>query len=244
MNQSHKILIVEDDSDIAELLRVNFRDLGLESDHESDGALALNKILKGDYSLIVLDVMLPSMNGLDICRKVRETKPEQAIMMLTAKTSEIDQIIGLEIGADDYLTKPFSIPALQARVRVQLRRVELMQSSNDSTEKHDIIKIGQLIIDQNNHSVNYCDQAIDLTAIEFDLLSFLAKRADQVFSRASLLDQVWGYNHDGYEHTVNSHINRLRRKLQLKPTAETNKVQAEVIQTVWGVGYKLSSESC
>jgi two-component system alkaline phosphatase synthesis response regulator PhoP len=246
MKTPHKILIVEDDSDIAELLRINFVDLGFESDHESDGALALNKILKDDYSLIILDVMLPSMNGLDICRKVRETKPEQAIIMLTARTSEIDQIVGLEIGADDYLTKPFSIPALQARVRVQLRRVELMQSSNDSIQKHDRIKIGQLIIDHNNHSVNFRGEVIDLTAIEFELLYFLAKRADQVFSRASLLDQVWGYNHDGYEHTVNSHINRLRRKLQVKlsSSSDPNSSQPEIIQTVWGVGYKLSSESC
>lgn len=238
MNNQHKILIVEDDLDIAELLRVNFIDLGVESEHVSDGVQALEKILTGSYSLIILDVMLPRMNGLDICRKVRETKPEQAIIMLTAKGSETEQIVGLELGADDYMSKPFSVPALQARVRVQLRRVELMQSSQAQTNTHKIIRIGQLEIDQNNHSVILSEEELILTSIEFDLLLFLANRADQVFSRTNLLDQVWGYNHDGYEHTVNSHINRLRRKLQLKPS------QPQIIQTVWGVGYKLSSESC
>ncbi len=238
MLDKHKVLIVEDESDIAELIKVSLMALSLEADHCSDGRLATDQILSGDYALVILDIMLPGISGLDICKAVRAEKPEQAIMMLTAKGSETDQIVGLELGADDYMTKPFSIPAFQARVRVQLRRVELLANRQQSPSEQKAIKVGRLQIDQNNHTVSFDDIAIELTSLEFDLLTFFMERPDQVFSRTSLLDKVWGYDHDGYEHTVNSNINRLRRKLK------TDKSSDQIIQTVWGVGYKLSSEDC
>jgi len=237
MSVQHKILIVEDEADIAELIRVNLSTLSLQTEHCSNGTHALKKILSEQYSLVILDIMLPGMNGLDICKTVRSKKPEQAIMMLTAKGSETDQIVGLELGADDYMIKPFSIPSLLARVRVQLRRVELLSNRSSDPEKLKSVSIGRLSIDQLNHTVHLDKRPIDLTSLEFDLLSFFVQRPDQVFSRTNLLDKVWGYEHDGYEHTVNSNINRLRRKLKWHD-------KEQIIQTVWGVGYKLSTQSC
>lgn len=238
MEQSHKILIVEDDSDIADLIAINLSESGIKSDHICDGALATEKIISNDYSLIILDVMLPNKSGFDICRKVKELKPEQAILMLTAKGSEIDQIVGLELGADDYVAKPFSVASLIARIRSQLRRVEVFSSRKNKPESTDIIILGKLEINLANHSISIDKQPIELTSTEFDLILFFANHPDQVFSRSKLLDKVWGYDHLGYEHTVNSHINRLRSKLQSK-----NK-EGQIIQTVWGVGYKLCSNSC
>jgi two-component system, OmpR family, alkaline phosphatase synthesis response regulator PhoP len=238
MLNKHKVLIVEDESDIAELIKVSLLALSLETEHCSDGSQAIEQILKGDYSLVILDIMLPGISGLDICKAVRAEKPAQAIMMLTAKGSETDQIVGLELGADDYMTKPFSIPAFQARVRVQLRRVELLVDRDSMPRKQSSINVGRLQIDQVNHTVSFDNIGIELTSLEFDLLTFFMERPDQVFSRANLLDKVWGYDHDGYEHTVNSNINRLRRKLK------TELDNDQIIQTVWGVGYKLSSEDC
>ncbi len=238
MNQPHKVLIVEDDLDIADLISINLNDAGISSDHISDGALAEKQISLANYSLIILDIMLPNKNGLDICKSVREVNPEQAILMLTAKSSEVDQIVGLELGADDYVTKPFSVASLVARVRSQLRRVELLQSRKKNKGENEITQIGKLIIDNTNHTVRIDTNLIELTSTEFDLILFFGKHPDQVFSRANLLDKVWGYNHLGYEHTVNSHINRLRKKLELFDK------NGSIIQTVWGVGYKLSSESC
>ncbi|PHS15948.1 MAG: DNA-binding response regulator [Kangiella sp.] len=238
MNQPHKVLIVEDDLDIADLIAINLNDAGISSHHISDGALAEQQISLGNYSLIILDIMLPNKNGLDICKSVREVNPEQAILMLTAKSSEIDQIVGLELGADDYITKPFSVASLVARVRSQLRRVELLQSRKKNKGENEITRIGKLTIDDTNHTVSINSNLIELTSTEFDLILFFGKHPDQVFSRANLLDKVWGYDHLGYEHTVNSHINRLRKKL------EHFDKNNSIIQTVWGVGYKLSSESC
>ncbi|MBV1908637.1 MAG: response regulator transcription factor [Kangiellaceae bacterium] len=238
MLNKHKILIVEDEADIAELIKVSLVALSLETEHCADGDKAIQEILKGDYSLVILDLMLPGTSGLDICKAVRAEQPEQAIMMLTAKGSETDQIVGLELGADDYMTKPFSIPSFQARVRVQLRRVELLAKKEEFPSSHKTIQVGRLSIDQLNHTMTIDDNLIELTSLEFDLLTFFMERPDQVFSRANLLDKVWGYDHDGYEHTVNSNINRLRRKLSLQEPPQ------QIIQTVWGVGYKLSSEDC
>lgn len=239
MSNYHKILIVEDDLDIAELIKVNLNSLSIVTEHCAQGLTALNKILEDEYALVILDIMLPGLSGLDICRKVKEKKPHQSILMLTAKGSETDQIVGLELGADDYMSKPFSVPALQARVRVQLRRLALLQQQNQKLDsKQDKTIVGKLCIDKNNHTVALDNKKIELTALEFDLLHFFMSRPDQVFSRGSLLDKVWGYEHAGYEHTVNSNINRLRRKL--KRSSEEHRI----IQTVWGVGYKLSSNDC
>jgi DNA-binding response OmpR family regulator len=231
------VLIVEDDKDIADLIRVNLEELGINTEHQCDGQIGLNCALENNYTLLLLDVMLPNVSGLDICRQVRQLKPEQAIIMLTAKNSETDRVLGLELGADDYMTKPFSVRELQARVRVQLRRASLLQQRPTNTvPKSDLLLVGRLVINEVQHSAKLSGQILDLTATEFDLLKHFAKHPDQVFSRAQLLENVWGYHHSGYEHTVNSHINRLRAKL------EKNPAQANIIQTVWGVGYKLNSQ--
>lgn len=239
----NKVLIVEDDADIAHLIQVHLTELDLNCDICANGEQALKQALSQNYQLVLLDVMLPNISGLDICRQLRQEKPLQAILMLTSKTSETDRVLGLELGADDYMTKPFSVRELQARVRTQLRRVHALNcqinstsaSTDDTVHKQITTCIGQLLVDHRYHQVTYKDQAINLTSTEFELIDFFCKHPNQVFSRAQLLDNVWGYNHSGYEHTVNSHINRLRNKLE--PDCNDPKI----IQTVWGVGYKLNS---
>lgn len=235
---SDTVLIVEDDLDIADLIRVNLLELGVQIEHQDNGNKALQQALDNQYSLLILDVMLQGINGLDICRQVRDKKPEQAIIMLTAKSSETDRVLGLELGADDYMTKPFSVRELQARVRSQLRRVHVMQHSKlDSTSTDDSqLVMGKMRINQKNHQVIFDDHALELTATEFELLHHLASHPNQVFSRSQLLESVWGYHHSGYEHTVNSHINRLRAKIEQDATSP------QIVQTVWGVGYKFNSQ--
>jgi two-component system alkaline phosphatase synthesis response regulator PhoP len=233
-----KVLVVEDDMDIANLIRVNLVELGIETEHEINGHLGLRKALDNHYSVLLLDIMLPGINGLDICRQVREKKPEQAIIMLTAKNSETDRVLGLELGADDYMTKPFSVRELQARVRSQLRKVHFLQQATQEQglRPEKALNIGKLRIDQQTHQVKLAEQLLDLTATEFELLFHLASHPNQVFSRCQLLESVWGYHHSGYEHTVNSHINRLRAKIELDASAP------QIVQTVWGVGYKFNPQ--
>ncbi|MDO6533820.1 MULTISPECIES: response regulator transcription factor [Alteromonas] len=232
-----KILIVEDDQDIANLMRVNLLELGVEIEHQTDGKIALECALSDEYAIVILDVMLPSMSGLDICRKVRDALPMQSIIMLTSKTSETDRVLGLELGADDYMTKPFSVRELQARVRSQLRKYHVVQQTQATQPQADTpLTLGRLTIDQRNHQVFLSDEELILTATEFELLHHLASHPGQVFSRSQLLESVWGYHHSGYEHTVNSHINRLRSKLENDATAP------QIVQTVWGVGYKFNPQ--
>jgi DNA-binding response OmpR family regulator len=180
--------------------------------------------------------MLPGISGLDVCRKLRDAKPEQAIMMLTSRTSETDRVVGLELGADDYMAKPFSVRELQARVRSQLRRAHVLSEISQQTAPTQNLNIGQLQIDNISHQTTLSGKVLDLTSTEFDLLLYLASHPDQVFSRSQLLSSVWGYHHSGYEHTVNSHINRLRSKLEKDAT------RPEIVQTVWGVGYKFNRQ--
>lgn len=231
-----RILVVEDDSDIAQLIVANLEELGYEVEHLDSGQLGMEKAVNERYSLLILDVMLPKISGLDICRKVREVNPEQAIIMLTAKSSETDRVLGLELGADDYITKPFSVRELQARVRSQMRKVRVLAEAAKEIEEPDSkpLEIGKLVIDQKTHQVLLDDQQLDLTATEFELLYHLASHPNQVFTRAQLLEAVWGYHHSGYEHTVNSHINRLRAKV------EPDAANPQLVQTVWGVGYKFN----
>ena len=238
------ILVVEDELDIAELIKVHMEDLTLQVELCDNGNTATELALSNDYSLLVLDINLPGCSGLDVCRKVREAKPEQAILMLTSRTSEIDRVVGLELGADDYMTKPFSVRELQARVHALLRRVHLLEKSKNSEPDSPVICIGQLMIDQRTHQVVLGGQTLELTSTEFDLICFLAKHPNQVFSRSQLLDSVWGYQHSGYEHTVNSHINRLRNKLvfEVKSVDKSKDKSLPIIQTVFGVGYKFNPD--
>jgi two-component system alkaline phosphatase synthesis response regulator PhoP len=235
-----KILVVEDDQDIANLIIMNLQELSLTVDHCLTGELALEKLNDNTYSMVLLDVMLPGISGLDVCRQLREQKPEQVILMLTSRNSEIDRVLGLELGADDYMTKPFSVRELQARVRSQLRRLHLVaqlnqqKSQEQKPEQH--LAVGELQIDNISHRTLLAGKELDLTSTEFDLLLFLASHPEQVFSREQLLSSVWGYHHSGYEHTVNSHINRLRNKI------EKNVTKPEIVKTVWGVGYKFNKQ--
>jgi len=235
---SDSVLLVEDDRDIAELIRVNLQELGVVITVQDQGEKALKMALNNDYSLLILDVMLPGVSGLDICRNVREQKPSQAIIMLTAKSSETDRVLGLELGADDYITKPFSVRELQARVRSQLRKVHVLHAANSAevVDNNETLVIGALHINQKNHQVVFQEQELELTATEFELLHHLASHPNQVFSRSQLLESVWGYHHSGYEHTVNSHINRLRAKIEQDATSP------QIVQTVWGVGYKFNPQ--
>lgn len=231
------ILVVEDDQDIADLLTINLQEIGLTVEHCLSGEAALEKPGINQYDLVMLDVMLPGISGLDVCRQLRMQKPEQVILMVTSRDSEIDRVLGLELGADDYMTKPFSVRELQARVRSQLRRVHLLtkisqqQLTKQSAEQY--LTLGTLQIDSMLHLVTLNGKNVELTSTEFDLLLYFASHPEQVFSREQLLSSVWGYHHSGYEHTVNSHINRLRNKV------ERNSTKPEIVQTVWGVGYKL-----
>ncbi len=233
-----KVLVVEDDQDIADLIRVNLMELGVETELQHNGDKALEQALNHHFDLLILDVMLPGKSGLDICREVGEKKPEQAMLMLTAKSSETDRVLGLELGADDYMTKPFSVRELQARVRSQLRKAHVLQRASQVQQEDPDkpLQIAHLEIDQKTHQVSFKGELLDLTATEFELLFHLASHPNQVFSRSQLLESVWGYHHSGYEHTVNSHINRLRAKI------EVDAADPKIVQTVWGVGYKFNPQ--
>ena len=228
-----KILVVEDNEDLAGLLNLHLRDLSFEVDLAFDGDAGWAQISKNNYDLIILDLMLPGIDGLEICRRIRNLPVYTAILMLTSKSAEFDRVLGLEMGADDYVTKPFSIRELMARVKSIFRRIDKLQADGQADETA-AIRVGELLIEPDRRKVHLRDKTITLTAKEFDLLLHFARHAGRVFTRAQLLDTVWGYGHDGYEHTVNSHINRLRAKI------EKNPAQPEYVLTVWGVGYKFA----
>ena len=236
MNAKQKrILLIEDDRDIAELVVLHLAGICEEIVVANDGHEGMRLATAANWALIILDLSLPGPDGLEICRAVRRSSVYPPIMMLTSKSSELDRVLGLETGADDYICKPFSVLELAARVRAIFRRVENLAQhvADDAHDSHEI-SIGPLTIDPSRREVRKNDRNIDLTVREFDLLEHFARHPGRVFKRAELLDSVWGYGHEGYEHTVNSHINRLRAKIERDPTRPT------IIVTVWGVGYKLS----
>jgi DNA-binding response OmpR family regulator len=227
-----KVLVIEDNADIAHLLQVNLGDIACEVQVANDGRQGLSLALERAFDLIILDLMLPQLDGIEVCRAIRQQDGLIPILMLTARTSELDRVLGLEIGADDYMTKPFSIRELLARVKVIFRRLDLMQAASVDDATGNRISAGVMDIDIEKRKVAINGETIDLTAREFDLLVHFASHPGRVYSRPQLLDQIWGYGHDGYEHTVNSHINRLRAKI------ETDPANPEYVLTVWGVGYK------
>lgn len=231
---TRRVLVIEDNKDLAKVLKKNLENISLAVDLAYDGVTGLTKAESDSYDLIILDLMLPGIDGMEICRRVRSKSVYTPILMLTAKSSELDRILGLEIGADDYVTKPFSIQELMARVKAIFRRIDEIQIGNKA--QGGIIHAGQLVIDTLKRSVSCRGEPVDLTAKEFELLSHFANNPGRVYSRAQLLDTVWGYGHDGYEHTVNSHMNRLRAKIEEDPSSP------EYILTVWGVGYKFSEK--
>lgn len=226
----HNLLIVEDNADIASLIQLHAKDIDCAADIAPDGKQALAMFKQNDYELVILDLMLPEVDGLEVCRQLRATASYVPILMLTSKSSELDRVLGLEVGADDYITKPFSIPELMARIKGQFRRNEALQSKDKTQSNH--IRFDELSIDTAKRLVTVGGKEVTLTAREFELLLHFACNPGLVFTRLQLLEQVWGYNYEGYEHTVNSHINRLRAKIEKDPTMPV------YILTVWGVGYR------
>ena len=229
---TRKVLVVEDNPDIAKLVSLHLKDLDCEVALAADGRRGLDEARARRYDLIILDLMLPGMEGLEVCRRLRGETDYTPILMLTAKSSEVDRVVGLEIGADDYLTKPFSIGELIARVKAIFRRVDALGAGRPQAPER--LNLGAMVIEVDKRRVTVSGQPVDLTAKEFDLLLQFAERPGRVYSRQQLLDLVWGTGHMGYEHTVNSHINRLRGKI------ETNPAEPEYVLTVWGVGYKFN----
>ena len=229
-----RVLIIEDDPDIAHLVQMHLSDIDCQSDIATDGNRGLQAFHSSSYQLVVLDLMLPGLDGLSVCRELRSTENYVPILMLTAKSSELDRVLGLELGADDYLTKPFSIAELLARVKALFRRIDALTSTAKTDDQDAPIKRGDMVIDPVRHRVTIAGKPVALTSREFDLLHHFARQPGRVYNRAQLLDQVWGYNHEGYEHTVNTHINRLRAKI------EQDAANPQYILTVWGVGYKFA----
>jgi DNA-binding response OmpR family regulator len=231
--RERKVLVIEDENDLAELLALHLRDLNCKVVLAADGHEGMRQAFARNWDLVILDLRLPGPDGLSICRALRRESRYVPILMLTSKSSELDRVLGLELGADDYVTKPFSVSELMARVKAIFRRVESLEKRFPGGA--DSLSLGPIRIDTSGRQVLVNDRPMPLTAREFDLLLHFARHPGQVFSRAQLLDSVWGYGHDGYEHTVNSHINRLRSKIEPDPA------RPEFIVTVWGVGYKLDA---
>ena len=225
-----EVLIVEDDPDIAELLSVHLGLLPAAVKVCNNGWEGLDEARSGRYGLVVLDLMLPGLNGMEVCRQLRLTHPHLPVLMLTAKSEEHDKVAGLEQGADDYLTKPFGVNELMARVKAILRRTARQQTVLEKTLTR--IVRGDLAMDLEQRSVQRGATAIDLTVKEFELLQLFMQNPGRSYTRTELLDLVWGEQFEGLEHTVNAHINRLRAKI------EANPAQPQYILTAWGVGYK------
>jgi two-component system alkaline phosphatase synthesis response regulator PhoP len=228
-----RILLVEDDDDIADLLKLHLSDEGHKVEAVGDGDEGLDRALNGDYDLIILDIMLPGTDGFDICRRLRQERCPTPILMVTAKTEEVDKVLGLELGADDYITKPFSIREVLARVKALFRRVEVDQEAQQDDEAAPI-EIGGLVVEPEKRKVQVNGEVVNLTSKEFELLLLFVENPGRAYSRDELLDEVWGYQYSGYSHTVNTHINRLRNKIEPDPS------DPRYVKTVWGVGYRFA----
>lgn len=231
-----KVCIVEDDPDISGLLKLHLEDLNCETQAFENGREALDHLLQNQYDLIILDIRLPELDGLEICRSLRAKEDTTPILMLTARSEEIDKVLGLEIGADDYMTKPFSIREFLARVKALFRRSN--QNKTEAPQKSDqnTLRYENLSIELEYHKVIVDGKKVDLSPKEFELLVLLASNPGKNYDRSRLLNMIWGYDFEGYEHTVNSHINRLRSKI------EQDMDKPNYIITTWGVGYKFNEE--
>ncbi len=231
-----KVLVIEDDPDIIELIGLHLKDMDCEVTKELNGNKGYETASSGKFDLIVLDLMLPGMDGIAICQKLRALDNYTPILMLTAKAEEFDKVLGLESGADDYLTKPFGIREFIARVKAILRRQEIQKAKTEEATGKTEIRQGDLLIDIAKRKVLRSGERIDLTPKEFELLCLMAENPGRSFDRDQLLSTVWGYEFSGYEHTVNSHINRLRSKI------ETDLSTPKYILTTWGIGYRFNDE--
>jgi len=224
-----KILIIEDEMDLIKGLKMNLSDEGFEVDWAIDGAEGLRKALEEKPDLILLDIMLPEMNGLEVCRKLRQNKTGIPVIMLTAKGEEIDKVVGLEIGADDYMTKPFSIRELLARIKVQLRRVE-----SDAKPVLKNYSFGDIEVDFGQYKVRRSGNELDLTSFEMEILKYFIAHRGEVVSRDDLLDKIWGYESYPITRTIDSHILNIRKKIEDDPA------HPKYILTVYGGGYRFT----
>lgn len=227
-----KVIIIEDEKDIAELVKLHLEDMECDVEVFGNGKQGYAHALSSPFDLMVLDINLPEMNGIDICRSLRAEKVKSPILMLTARSEEIDKVLGLETGADDYLTKPFSVHEFKARAKAIFRRVEM--DSDQGADESQIITYQGLSIDKPKRKVVLDGNRVELTPKEFDLLYLLASNPGVTYDRKDLLNLVWSYDFEGYEHTVNSHINRLRAKI------EANPAKPDYVLTTWGVGYRFN----
>jgi DNA-binding response OmpR family regulator len=228
-----RVLVVEDERDIAELIALHLAELPARVTLAADGPAGLRLALAEQWDAIVLDLRLPGLVGLDLCRELRAQGSAVPILMLTARSGELDRVLGLELGADDYLTKPFSVLELRARVRALWRRADLTARRGEAAAGQPATLVcGRLRLDRKQRRVWLGGSELTLTPREFDLLAHFMQEPGRVFTRSELLEQVWGYGHDGYDHTVNSHINRLRHKLG------DDRGEPLFVHTVWGVGYR------
>src|SRR3989441_2869202 len=227
------LLVVEDDENISTAIREYFSRAGYNVKTVEDGLTGVKAALDDPPDAVVLDLMLPKMDGLAVCRELREKVNYLPILMLTAKDDVVDKVLGLEMGADDYITKPFSLRELEARIKSVLRRSRTSSSSDGSKDEAPIIR-GRLRIDPTRREVTIGDRQVDLTPKEFDLLRLFAANPGRVFPRKYLLEKIWDYSYEGYDRTIDSHINRLRAKIEENPD------NPQLVLTVWGIGYKFT----
>lgn len=228
---TQNILLVEDDADLVQGLRLHIEELGYALDHAADGERGAAMALERQYVLVILDVNLPLLNGYEVLKQIRAEKPAQPVLMLSARSEEIDRVVGFELGADDYVAKPFSVRELMLRLQALIRRASLQQAPPQRPVYE--IRIGEIVLDQLNREVTAHGNPVRLTMTEFDLLAFLMSHPERVFSRDELLEKVWGYySAAAHGDTVNAHVSRVRNKIERDPK------KPQYIQTVWGVGYK------
>lgn len=222
------ILIVDDEKPIVDILKFNLKKEGFETIEAYDGQTGLELALTKNPDLILLDVMLPEMDGFSVCREVR-AKSQVPIILLTAREEEVDKVLGLELGADDYITKPYSVRELLARIKANLRRT--FKKTTEPADENEILVYSRLVIDLERFSVTKEDKPVELTIREFELLKFLASQPDKIFSREKLLEKVWGYEYYGDVRTVDVTVRRLREKI------EDNPGEPDFVITKRGLGY-------
>src|SRR5438094_354702 len=229
------LLVVEDDENISSAISEYFSRAGYNVKTVEDGLTGVKAALDDPPDAVVLDLMLPKMDGLAVCRELREKVNYLPILMLTAKDDVVDKVLGLEMGADDYITKPFSLRELEARIKSVLRRTRTASGLDGSSDEAPVVR-GRLRIDPAKREVTIGERQVELTPKEFDLLRLFASNPGRVFPRKYLLEKIWDYSYEGYDRTIDSHINRLRAKI------EENPENPQMVLTVWGIGYKFSDE--